>query len=239
MNLFTANDQVGDVVARFPKADDIFKRYQIDFCCGGNRPLHTAIQELALNEEQIIQELNDLYNASVTVEEHDINWNDESLNNLISHIVNFHHAYLNTTLPVLGELTTKILRVHGANHKELAEVHRLFHSLKMEFEQHLIKEETLVFPRIEEFEIGKSRLALEFAFEAVEELEKEHDHCGELLKKIHAVTEGYFVPADACETYDYTFSKLEELESNTFTHVHLENNILFPRLRVARNESFA
>ncbi|ADG06358.1 DUF542 domain-containing protein [Kyrpidia tusciae] len=161
MHTFTGSDQVGDVVARFPKAAEVFKRHRIDFCCGGGRTIHDAAQASGLNEDRILQELSDLYAENANLNEQNVNWANESMGALVDHIVNVHHAYLNTTLPVLGELTTKILRVHGANHGELASVHRLFHSLKMEFEQHLIKEETVVFPKIVEFENQKSDASLE------------------------------------------------------------------------------
>lgn len=239
MSTFTESDRVGDIVSQFPQARDVFKRYGIDFCCGGNRLLQDATRNLGVDVRQVMNDLDLLRDESIVSDEHKVDWSKESLQQLVDHIVTVHHAYLQKTLPILGELVTKVFRVHGLNHAELTEVHRLFHSLKLEFEQHLIKEETLVFPRIVEFSAMRSQFALNAALEAIEELETEHDLCGGLLKEIRAVTQGYLVPSDACGTYDYTFSKLTELESDTFIHIHLENNILFPRLRAAKDESIA
>lgn len=236
---FAITDTLGDIVAQLPKAGEVFQNHRIDFCCGGNRALFEAAGEQNVDATQLVQELNALLDAASAADANEVDWTTAPLSQLVDHVLNRHHAYLNTTLPTLGELVTKILRVHGQNHAELAKVHQLFYTLKMEFEQHLIKEETLVFPKIVAFERTGSKDALEQAVAAIDELEKEHDSSGQVLKELRKVTRDYAVPDDGCGTYHYTFQKLEEVESNTFVHIHLENNILFPRLQRTSNAQSA
>lgn len=133
-------------------------------------------------------------------------------------------------LPVLSEFVAKILRVHGAGHPELARVHQLFCELKMELEPHLIKEEEILFPLIKELEQNRSDAAREQVKRIIGELEREHSGAGGVLKELRSVTNDYMLPAEACRTYALSFHKLEELESDLFQHIHLENNILFPRV---------
>lgn len=228
---FSVTDKLGDIVASFPKAGDVFKAHKIDFCCGGNRPLFEAAAEQGLDSEVLVAELKEAHERTKELTSAETDWTQAPFADLVDYVLTEHHGYLHTTLPALGELVTTILRVHGQNHEELAKVHRLYNSLKMDFEQHLIKEETLVFPNILEYQASGSTKALQSAINAIEELEQEHNHSGDVLKQLRQVTKDYTVPQDGCGTYHYTFQKLEEVEANTFTHIHLENNILFPRLR--------
>lgn len=229
-NMFTLNQKIGDIVVKFPRAMEILKKYKIDFCCGGDRPLEEAIKEQSLNGQEMISEINEDYNKYVIEETKDRDWTKESYSKLIEYVVNTHHGYLNETLPRLSELTTKILRVHGVNHPELAEVHKLLHSLKMELEQHLIKEEEIVFPMIVQYESAGNKEILKNAVEKIIELEGEHEGAGFILKKLREITGNYQVPKDACSSYKMTYKILQEVEDDTFKHIHLENNIMFPRL---------
>lgn len=230
MGTFHSSQKIGEIVTKFPKSADILKEYRIDFCCGGDRPLLTAIKEQGLNEAEVLGKINELYEHFKNVKTEDKNWVEAPLGELVDHIVNTHHAFLWAELPRISELTSKILRVHGEHHPELAKVHRLFHSLKMELEQHLIKEETIQYPSIKEYEKSKTEQALDKAVKVNKELEDEHTGAGDILKELRKITNDFTAPEDGCNTYRLTYSKLEELESDTFQHIHLENNILFPRL---------
>lgn len=229
-NKFTAQQKVGEIVAQFPKAADIFKEYKIDFCCGGDRQLSEAIKEQNLNQEEILAKINSLYQEMKDQVRTEVDWTKESLSRLIDYVVNRHHAYLQVELPKISELTTKILRVHGAHHPELAKVHKLFHNLKTELEQHLIKEEEIEFPLIKDYEQNPSEEKRKALIQAIQELEEEHEGAGTILKELRKITKDYSVPEDGCNSYRLTYNKLQELESDTFAHIHLENNILFPRL---------
>lgn len=230
MGVFHSSQKIGEIVTKFPKSADILKEYRIDFCCGGDRPLITAIREQGLNEAEILDRINNLYEEVKSVKTDDIDWEKESMSKLIDHVVNTHHAYLGVELPIISELTTKILRVHGEGHPELSKVHKLFHNLKMELEQHLIKEEEIEFPLIKKYEQNPSKEALEKILKVEKELEEEHVGAGDILKELRKITKDYTVPEDGCNSYRLTYKKLEELEADTFKHIHLENNILFPRL---------
>lgn len=230
MSIFHSSQKIGEIVTKFPKSADILKEYRIDFCCGGDRKLITAIKEQNLNEAEVLDRINNLYEEFKNVKTEDKNWEEAPFSELIDHIVNTHHAYLGVELPRISELTAKILRVHGEHHPELSKVYKLFHNLKMELEQHIIKEETIQYPAIKEYEKNKTKAALEKAVNITKELEEEHTGAGDILKELREVTNDYAVPEDGCNTYRLTYAKLVELEADTFQHIHLENNILFPRL---------
>lgn len=227
---FTLSSKTGDIVAHFPMAGQILKKYKIDFCCGGDLPIGEAIGDGQFDKTTILDEINGLYSATRNALNEEVNWVDKDYEDIINHIVNVHHAYLNEALPELSQLITKIYRVHGKSHSELAEVHALFHILKTNLEGHSIQEEEIVFPKIKDFEQNRSPDNLKKVIETLTELEEEHDAAGELLKQLRKVTGDYKLPNDACGTYQATFAKLQELESDLFDHIHLENNILFPRL---------
>ncbi|MBI6874164.1 iron-sulfur cluster repair di-iron protein [Clostridium aciditolerans] len=233
--MFKSSDSIGYIASNFPKAMDIFKDYNIDFCCGGNRPLIDAIKEGGIKEEEIMSKLEEAYNNLLIIKDKDIDFNVMSYSDLVDYIVNTHHAYLQIELPKIYELTTKILRVHGANHKEPTRVHRLFASLKTELEEHLIKEEEIEFPLIKKYESDPSNESLAKVVSIMEELENEHEGAGDILKELRKITNGYEIPADVCNTFKLTYQKLQELEADTFQHIHLENNILFPKLKEKNN----
>lgn len=220
---------VGEIVTKFPKASDVFKSYRIDFCCGGNKTVNEASLEKNVSTEEVLATLNTLYNDTNTIDEAETDWNQVPYSQLIDHVVNKHHRYLNEELPQLSPYVTKVLRVHGAGHPELSKVHHLFNALKTELEQHLIKEETEAFPMILQFENNPTSENLVKLKKIVDELENEHDQAGDIIKELREITSDFTLPVDACRTYQLVYNRLEELESDLFQHIHLENNILFPR----------
>lgn len=230
MNKFNSTQKIGDIVNAFPKAADIFKEYKIDFCCGGNRALIDAIKEQNVNEIDLLNKLNSAH-ENYEVSSKDKNWLEAETDDIIEQILNKHHAYLWSELPVIGKLSTTILRVHGQHHPELSKVHRLFNTLKMELEDHLTKEETIQYPAIKEYLKSGSLDDLKKAVDIINDLEAEHTGAGDILKELREITKDYNIPEDVCETFEKTYNKLQELEADTFQHIHLENNILFPRLR--------
>jgi iron-sulfur cluster repair di-iron protein len=231
MNTFNSNQKIGEIVTKFPNAADIFKEYKIDFCCGGDRPLITAINEQGVNESEILEKINASYEKlQSNLYTNNRNWVEAPFDELVDHIVNVHHGYLYENLPKISELTTKILRVHGGHHPELSKVHKLFHTVKMELDAHLIEEETIQYPAIKEYLKSNSEADLDKAINIINQLQDEHTGAGDILKELRRVTNDYNAPTDGCNTYKLTYAKLEEMESDIFQHIHLENNILFPRL---------
>lgn len=231
----TFNEQhiIGEIVTTFPKAGDLFKKLRIDFCCGGNRPLIEAIEERNLSKEEVLEKLNGLYNEMKALNESEIDWKAASYSELIDHIINKHHRYLNEELPQLSPYVTKVLRVHGTNHPHLVRVHKLFNQLKAELEEHTIKEETDSFPLILKFEKEPTKDNHELVKQHVAELEGDHDEAGTIIKEIRDITNDFQPPVGACGTYRLVYQRLEALEADLFQHIHLENNILFPRAAAA------
>lgn len=230
MNQFTAKQTPAEIVKIFPKASDLFKERRIDFCCNGNRPLSEVFRQDNVDGTAVLGDLNHAYEGWKNEDQEVIDWDNIPPSELIDHIVYTHHAYLNEELPALGEFVTKIFRVHGANHLHLKELHRLYNDFKVEMEGHMITEEGEVFPLIKEYEKEPSDKVLERIREANGGLEGEHDKAGNILKRMREITNGFEPPADACSSYRITYARLSDMESDTFQHVHLENNVLFNNL---------
>ena len=229
--VFEQTDRLGEVVVQFPNAGRVFQRFGLDYCCRGNRNIEEAARQEGVDPMEVVADLNAAYGLTKNEKQQVHNWNMESLQALTDYVVNTHHAYLHQTLTPLGELVTKILQVHGVHHGEtLEQVHHLYNLFKMDMEEHLIKEEEVEFPAIVRYEEYPDQGLLARISKGVRELEVEHREVGDLLREIRRVTHDYKLPEDACATFSYTYKKLQELEEDTFRHVHLENNVLFPRL---------
>lgn len=152
-------------------------------------------------------------------------------NELIDQILEENETYLWTELSKISKLTTTILRVHGQSHPELNQVFKLFHSLKIEAELHLIKEETILYPRVEDYLETKSKEDLEKAINLIGELELDYSNILKLLEKLKEVTNNYTIPDDGCPTYETTYNKLYDLDADLIQHINLEKNELFSRIK--------
>ncbi|HUC91683.1 MAG TPA: iron-sulfur cluster repair di-iron protein [Paenibacillus sp.] len=227
--VFTGEESIGEIVSDFPGASNLLKEYRIDFCCGGDRKLSSVLQEQSIGQAAFVERLNMLFMLAAE-EQPPKDWRNETLGDLIAHIVYKHHAYLKEELPLLDEFIGKIVRVHGQRHPEIREMAQLFGLMKGELEEHLAAEENEVFPYIVQYGDTGSRSALQTALQAIGELEAEHGKVGDILKVMRFIASDYTLPPDACRTFTLTYQKLAQLESDLFEHIHLENNILFPRL---------
>ncbi|WP_303984318.1 iron-sulfur cluster repair di-iron protein [Niallia circulans] len=226
--IFTEETKTGDIIIKFPAASKLFKEYKIDFCCGGNRPIGEAIKSLHLEDKDLVKVLNIMYEQMQTTEE--IDWMNMPLTDLVRYIIDHYHANTRDLLEELDGFVSKVYRVHGARDLHLKDVYTQFYLLKDELEQHLLGEEQRIFPQVIEYEASREAEILEAARAEISILEEEHEGAGEILKKIRQATNDYELPLHACNTYRLTYLKLEELESLTFDHIHLENNVLFRRL---------
>ncbi|CAM3659662.1 iron-sulfur cluster repair di-iron protein [Mesobacillus zeae] len=225
---FNEDTLVKDIVNLFPNSSDIFKKNRIDFCCGGNVKLSEATAERQLNIKIIMDELASLYEKNTRTAEDMEVWTQTDSPALIQHIIENYHRPLEEELSLLSPYVTKVARVHGTRHPELITMHDLFYELKKELLEHTAKEEADVFPvllALEKHEAGQPKTLPNY----IKELESEHDHAGSILKKLRDITADFTPPADACGTFRLVYKRLEILEDQTFMHVHLENNILFPR----------
>ncbi|MFD1039028.1 iron-sulfur cluster repair di-iron protein [Virgibacillus byunsanensis] len=230
MNTFTAEHTPAEIVKVFPKASDLFKKRRIDFCCGGDKPLEQVFTKGNMDATTVLTELNTAYENWEKDDNEVTDWDAIPASELIDHIVYSHHAYLNEELPALGQFVTKIFRVHGAKHPHLKDLHRLYNEFKLEMEEHMVKEESEVFPLIKEYEKNPSDKLLSHIHEVNGGLEDEHEAAGDLLKQIREITNDFEPPVDACNSYRITYARLSDMESDTFQHVHLENNVLFKSL---------
>ncbi len=235
--MFNLDDTVGNIVTEFPGAAEILKENKIDFCCGGDRELKLAVKEDLSDDdtkaEDILKIINENYSEINDYYQEIEDPKNLSQSQLIEYIVDKHHGFLRQNLPQLSELTKKILRAHRENHGQvLQKVHRLFNTLKMELEEHLIKEEEEIFPLIKEYSQAESESQIEDnkILNKILELESEHDTAGDIIKELRKITNDYKLPEDACNTFKLSYSLLEDLEADLFQHIHLENNILFARL---------
>lgn len=211
---------VGDLSSAFPQSISVLKEFGIDFCCGGNRELSQVLAEQKISEELFLKKLSDLR------EERDEKAAEQDFQKmsppvLSAYIEDTHHDYLRRTLPETEELLTKVLRVHGKNHPELFSVYRLFGRLKADLGQHLIKEETMLFPLLSEKEENRTEVS-----GIASEILDEHEAAGEILRELRRVTGDYSLPEDACRSFQRAYSMLEEIEDDLHQHIHLENNIL-------------
>lgn len=224
---FTTESLVRDIVNEAPKTSDIFKKYRIDFCCGGNTPLSTAVSGKNVELDDLMQELTLAYENSERNDDAAI-WTDSPSEEIIQHIIERYHRPLDEELHALSPYVTKVSRVHGENHPELLNVFQLFNELKQELLDHTAKEEATSFPLLLTLDDPQTENKEEIV-EVIRELEEEHDHAGDILKQLREITDDFTPPVDACGTYRLVYKRLEMLEGDTFMHVHLENNILFPR----------
>ncbi|PKG21980.1 iron-sulfur cluster repair di-iron protein [Niallia nealsonii] len=226
--IFTESMKTGDIVTKFPGASKLFKQYKIDFCCGGNRPIGEVLQEKQLDTKEILDSINTMY--QVYNQEDEIDWTTSSLKNLMDHINEKYHQSTREMLDELSAFVTKVYRVHGQRDSHLKAVYDNFFLLKKDLEQHLQDEEISIFPYIAAYEQTLADEDLKKAKAEIDHLESEHEEAGEYLKNIRSATNDFEIPEGACNTYRLTYLKLEELESMTFDHIHLENNILFKRI---------
>jgi regulator of cell morphogenesis and NO signaling len=216
-----------------PGATRVFERLGIDYCCGGNQTLEQACQGRNLSVDEVRNSLQAAQHSAEAGRE-DRAWQTEPLGNLVSHITNTHHKYTREEIARLGPLFAKVCSVHG-NHPELLRLRDVFAGLSRELTTHLMKEEMVLFPyiiRMEEAVIEKApNLPPPFGTvqNPVSMMEHEHDSAGNALRTLRETSRGYTAPPDACVSYQTLYKALAEFEADLHQHIHLENNILFPR----------
>jgi regulator of cell morphogenesis and NO signaling len=222
-NLFKKT--LGEIVTEDFRSAAIFKKAGLDFCCGGRKSLESACAEKMQDPDKIIDQLFELQKSG---SDKGNNYKEWPASFLSDYIVNSHHKYVLKTLPDLLFYTAKIAEVHGERHKELYEVTDLFSKINSELLQHLKNEETVLFPAIKQVQENNSPAIKTIIRSEIERMAGEHEFAGGAMDRINELTKGYFLPSDSCNTYAVTMKLLEEFEDDLHTHVHLENNILYP-----------
>lgn len=214
---------IGQLVAEHPDVAKVFSNYQIDFCCQGNRPLSEVLTPE--NERQLLAELQA---AMQSEQQTTMDFRDWPLDLLVDYIVKKHHRYVEERSQEIKAYLAKIVAVHGAKHPELIELERLFLQSAGDLAVHMKKEELVLFPYIQRM-LGKKEATHGFVEHPIAAMHDDHNQEGERFRAMSALTNGYRAPADACTTYLLTFQRLAEFERDLHMHIHLENNILFPR----------
>ncbi|MBC9914380.1 iron-sulfur cluster repair di-iron protein [Chitinophaga varians] len=226
------NTIVGQLVAADYRTADVFRQHGIDFCCKGNKPISDVCREKKLEIAPILHALEKISAVpACTLQD----FNTMPLDQLADHIVRKHHAYVREKIPVLQQYLRKVCQVHGEPHQELWQIAALFTATSAELSNHLNKEELILFPRIRE--IARKKAAGEYledhSISAVEKpisaMMDEHDHEGDRFRRIADLSNNFTPPEDACNTYRVTYALLKEFQDDLHQHIHLENNILFPR----------
>ena len=222
---------VADLVTENIQTAHIFKKYGIDFCCGGGINVKLAAEKAKIRYIDLEKELLDVENSTGRTN----NYNSWKLDFLTDHIINFHHAYVQENIPLIYQYALRVVRVHGSNYPELLQVQRLFSEISGELRAHLKKEEENLFPFIKNMvkaqEEGNDFSPPDFGTvdNPIKMMETEHEEAGGILRQISALTNHYTPPQGACNTFRAFYAKLEEFEQDLHQHVHLENNILFPK----------
>lgn len=215
----TQDTPVGEIAAAAPLATRVFARYGIDFCCGGGVPLSTACTRKSVSVDSVLDEIRSEVDPA---ESGARSWNDAPLDELIDHILLNYHRPLDEELPRIDAMAAKVLAVHGDKDPRLAGIREAFAALKAELEPHMMKEEQILFPMIRQ---GGGAMA----HGPIHVMQHEHEEAGALLARLRELTDEYQVPNGACNTWTALWHALADLERSLHEHIHLENNILFPR----------
>jgi regulator of cell morphogenesis and NO signaling len=233
------DDRLGDIVRRNMHTAPVFEKFGLDYCCGGRQTLAEACADRQVDTEGLRTELDILpENGPLNVD----GWKTEFL---VEYIVNTHHQYVKHMLPTIAAHATKVAQKHGQAHPEAREIAEIFLQVKLELEQHLMKEERILFPYILQMAAAErdGATAGGGGFGTVRNpiamMEQEHDGAGLAFERIRRLSGGYAPPEDACTTFRLLFRELEEFERDLHMHIHLENNVLHPRAIALEEELFA
>ena len=234
---------VAELVANDYRTAEVFKKHGIDFCCGGKKTIEKVCRDRAVDIELLRNEIEAVQNNT---ERKNQTFNEWTLTFLIDYIVNVHHAYVKRNLLLINEFAQKVALVHGEHNPENRDIAKLWDSIVSDLNQHLTKEEQVLFPyikKLEQYALGGSDQYPQALFgtakNPISMMENEHDLVGNLMKHIEIISNKFTPPAHACNTYRVLYAKLEEFQNDLHTHIHLENNILFPKAIALENVSLA
>jgi regulator of cell morphogenesis and NO signaling len=222
---------LGEIVKQNYRAAAVFEKFAIDFCCMGNRTFDDACKESKVDSALVSKEL-----QQINTEKGDgVNFDSWPLDLLVDYICKKHHKYVEEKTPIINAYLDKIYQVHGSRHPELLEVRDIFSEIGGELAVHMKKEELMLFPYIKKLEHNKNGASpltsplFGSVSNPVEMMKDDHAVEGEKFRRLAALTNNYQIPADACNTFAVTYQMLDEYEKDLHIHIHLENNILFPK----------
>ena len=227
------NRTVRELAVENPAVTRVFEKFGIDYCCGGGKSLREACESANIASDKLLASLDEARQAKGPNGNKD--WGSQPLSDLIDHIVATHHAYTREEIERLEPLLSKVCSVHGQHHPELQRIRKLFAGLAQELHMHMMKEEQVLFPFISRMEeaVLEKRPILPSMFGTVQNpvqmMIHEHDSAGQALHEMRDLSAGYTPPQDACISFQTLYRVLDEFERDLHQHIHLENNILFPR----------
>lgn len=231
MNQLTINTHVSDIATLLPQSTDLFRKLRIDFCCGGQMPLKEAAEKQDLVADEVLEQIEMLkHKQDQRNSTHPSSFGDRTL---VSYIQEKYHDELRAELPALAPYITRVMKVHGEQHPHLMRIGEIYKILRTELLDHTEDEDENVFPLVLAFLKEPTPALKERIKPHINELESEHENAGRLLTELREITNDFTPPAGACGTYRTVYARLEQLEKDTFNHVHLENNILFERVKKA------
>ena len=242
MNL-NATRTVRELATEIPNATRTFEKLGIDYCCGGSKSLSDACLHAHVSVDDVVRALEQGSSFKPATEANLPDFANGELSSLIEHIVTTHHAYVKQELPRLHQLLNKVVSVHGKAHSELGQIQQTFRGMSDELQSHMMKEEHILFPYIVALESAvstgqpKPRPAFGTVSNPVRMMELEHESAGAALKTISELSANYTPPEEACFSYKTLYTALKDFESDLHQHVHLENNILFPRAIAMESET--
>lgn len=227
---------VRELALEIPGATRIFEKLGIDYCCGGNKSLEQACAARDLSAQDVILRLEEEVEKPAALTTEVVDFSQLTLTELTAYIISKHHVFTKQELRRLDALMNKVCSMHGQNHMELVSLRSLFRELSSDLSPHMLKEEIVLFPYIARMEEAVRNNQASFTpppfmtvRNPVRMMSLEHDTAGDLLRRMRDVSANYAVPADACISYRTLYQALEEFERDLHQHIHLENNILFPR----------
>ncbi|MDU7885907.1 MAG: iron-sulfur cluster repair di-iron protein [Clostridium perfringens] len=221
---------LGEVVTVYPAVVKKFNDMELDYCCGGSKSLEVALKEKGVDVDKFVEDLNKEFKEFKFENSQYVDWREKSSEELINHIVETHHGETFRLLREIDPLMVKVFKVHFSHNPELLmKVHSLFGKLKCELEEHLLKEENILFPLMIKYDKAKDEKEKKEIEEDIRIIVSEHEAAGEILKELAEVTEDYKVPEWGCISFKLLYDYLHNLEKDLFIHIHKENNILFPR----------
>lgn len=224
-----SNLRIDEIVTKYPETSHVFEKYEMDYCCGSK----SSLKEQALEDRIVLPEMIQELNERVFASEKD--WlKEENLQTILDHIRDIYHIKLKTELPRIQKLLEKVYNEHGGRHPYLSKILIFFYHLREDLESHMEKEEAMLFPILsglqEVYAKGESLGSVERVnlLISIEDIEKEHEEAGNILKDLRQLSNDYGAPVDACNSFFAAYDSLKQLEYDLYQHLHLENHVLYP-----------
>lgn len=229
MDINPTTKSIGELALEVPTAIGVFEKWKIDYCCKGGRSIEEACSDAGVTVTELLQAIGTGRSAEAR------QWQSESLKALKDYIVSTHHVFTREVMETIVQLADKVAMRHGPRHGEVIELRQVAHDMYDDLIPHMLKEEQVLFPYIEQMEAavraGQQPPTPFFGTvrNPVRMMMAEHDAVGDLLRKAREITKEYSLPEDACLSFRALYERLLDVEKDLHEHIHLENNVLFPR----------